>query len=77
MQPRGLAVIEVVAKELMKIEEKKMTTDSHSRGSERCHSRRYEKKDAKSNGKKISQEEIGKEIVELEEQLNVLRRIFK
>ena len=49
----------------MKIEKKKMTTDSHSRGSKRSHSRRYEKKDAKANGKRMSQEEIDKEIAEL------------
>jgi len=45
----------LVAKELMKIEEKKMTIDSHSRGLERSQSRRYEKKDAKASGKRMSQ----------------------
>jgi len=54
-----------------------MTIDSHSRGSERSHSRRYEKKDAKANGKKMSQEEIDKEVVELKEQLNALRRMLE
>ena len=67
----------LVAKELMKIEEKKMTTDSHNRGSERSHKRRYGKKDAKANAKKISKEEIDKEVVELKEQLNALRRILE
>ena len=42
-----------------------MTIDSHSRGSERSHSKRYEKKDAKTNGKKMSQEEIDKEVAKL------------
>ena len=51
----------------MKKEEKKMTTDSHSRGSERSHKKRYEKKDAKGNGKRMSQEEIDKEIAEMKE----------
>ena len=62
----------------MKKEEKKMTTDIHSRGSERRHSRRKMKKeDAKANGKRMSQEEIDKEIAELKEQLNVLRMILE
>jgi len=39
-----------------------MTTDSHSKGSERSHNKRYEKKDAKANGKKMSQEEIDKKV---------------
>ena len=55
----------LVAKELMKKEEKKMTTDSHSKGSERSHNRGYEKMDAKENGKRMSQEEIDEEITEL------------
>ena len=63
----------LVAKELMKKEEKKMTIDSHSRGSERSHNRGYEKKDAKVNGIRMSQEEIDKEVTELKEQLNALR----
>ena len=42
----------------MKKEEKNMTTNSHSIGSERSHSRRkMMKKDAKANGKIMSQEE--------------------
>jgi len=67
----------LVAKDLMKTEEKKMTTDSHRRGTERSHSRGYKKEDAKENGKKMSQEEIDKEIVELKEQLNALRRMLE
>jgi hypothetical protein len=67
-----------MSEELMKKEEKKMTTDSHSRGSERSHNRRNMKKeDAKANGKRMSQEEIDKEIAELKEQLNALRRILE
>ena len=43
-----------------------MTTDSHSIGFEENHNRRKEKKeDAKANGKRMNQEEIGKDIVEL------------
>ena len=57
----------------MKIDmEEKMTTDSHRRGSEESHSRRKVKEDAKANGKRMSQEELDKEIVEMKEQLNVL-----
>ena len=67
----------IVAKELMKKEEKKMTIDSHSRGSERSHNRGYEKEDAKADGKRMSQEEIDKEIAELKEQLDALRRILE
>ena len=54
-----------MSEEITKKEEKKMTTDSHSKGSERSHSRRYENKDAKANGKRLSQEEIDKVIAEL------------
>ena len=61
----------------MKKEEKKMTTDSHSIGSERSHNRGYEKKKAKANGKRMSQEELEKEVVELKEQINVLRMILE
>jgi len=35
------------------------------------------KEDAKENGKRMSQEEIDKEIVEMKEQLNVLRMILE
>ena len=46
--------------------EKKMATNCHSRGSEEDHNRRKMKKeDAKANGKRMSQEKIDKEIVEL------------
>lgn len=49
----------------MKIE-KKMTIDSHNRGSEEDHSRRKVKnEDAKANGKRMSQEECDKENAEL------------
>lgn len=61
----------------MKKEEKKVTTDSHSRGSERSHNKGYEKKDAKANGKRMSQEEIDQEIAELKEQLKALRIILE
>ena len=50
----------------MKKEEKKMNTDIHSRGLERSHNiRKMKKEDAKANGKRMSQEEIDKEIAEL------------
>jgi len=66
-----------MSEKLIKKEEKKMITDSHSRGSERSHNKGYEKKNAKANGKKMSQEEINQEIVELKEQLDALRRILE
>ena len=70
----------IVSKEIMKIE-KEMTTNSHNkgnRGSEEDHSRRKMKKeDAKVNGKRMSQGELDKEIVELKEQFNVLRMILE
>ena len=48
----------------MKIEKEKMTTDSHSRGFEEDHNRRKVKEeDAKENGKRMSQEEIDKEML--------------
>ena len=61
----------------MKKEEKKMTIDSHSRDSQRSHNRRYNNKYAKEKGKKMSQEEIDKEFIELKEQLNALRRMLE
>ena len=64
----------------MKIE-KNMSIDSHNidnRGSEEDHNRRKVKKaNAKVNGKRMSQEEIDKEIAEMKEQLNVLRMILE
>lgn len=43
-----------------------MAIDSHSRGFEEDHNRRKMKKeDSKENGKRMSQEEIEKEIAEL------------
>ena len=46
--------------------EKKMTTNSHSKGSEEDHSRRKVKnEDAKAYGKRMSQDEIEKEITEM------------
>jgi len=64
-----------MSEELM---EKKMATNCHSRGSEEDHSRRKMKKEvAKANGKRISQKEIDKEIVEIKEQLNVLTMILE
>ena len=64
----------------MKIE-KKMISDSRNRdnrGSEEDHNRRkMNKEDAKANGKKMSQEELEKEIAELKEQLNVLRILLE
>ncbi len=55
----------------MKKEEKKMTTDSHNRGSKRSHNRRYEKKKAKADGKRLSQEEIDKELAEIRKKIDV------
>ena len=56
----------------MKEEEKKINTDSHVKGLERSHSRRYEKKNAKVDGKRLSQEEIDKELAEIRKELDVL-----
>ena len=62
----------------MKIERKKMATDSDSRGSEEDHNRRKMKKeDAKANGERMSQKEIDKEIAEMKEQFDVLMRILE
>ena len=61
-----------MSEELMKKEEKKMTIDSHNRGSERRHNKRYEKKNAKADGKRLSQEEINKELAEIRKELDVL-----
>ena len=62
----------------MKIEKERVTTDSHSRLYEENHSRRKVKKqNAKANGKRMSQEELDKQITEMREQLNVLRRILE
>ena len=61
----------------MKKEEKKMTIDIHSKVLKRSHNRRHKKKDAKANGKKMSQEDIYKEVAELKEQLNALRRMLE
>ena len=67
-----------MSEELMKEEEKKMTIDIHNRGLERSHNRRKMKKeDAKENGKRMSEEEIDKEITELKEQIHALRRILE
>ena len=53
--------------------EKKMAIDSHSRGSEEDYNKRKIKKEnAKANGKRMSQEEIDREIAEMKEQLDVL-----
>ena len=65
--------------EIMNIEmDEKMAIDSHRRGSEEDHSRRKMKKeDAKANEWRMSQEKIDKEIAELKEQLDALRRILE
>lgn len=55
-----------------------MTTNSHRSGSEEDHNRRKVKKeDAKENGKRMSQEEFDKEIAQMKEQLDALRRILE
>ena len=62
----------------MKLEEKKMTTDSRRKGSKRSHSRRkMRKEDAKANGQRMIQEEIDKEIGALNEQVDALKRILE
>ena len=62
----------------MKRREKNMATDSHRRGFEEDHSRRKMKKeDSKAISKRMSQEEIDKEIAKLKEQLDALRRILE
>jgi len=63
-----------VSEELINME-KKMTIDSHSIGSEKSH--KVKKENAKAIGKRMSQEEIHKEIAELKEQLNILRMILE
>jgi len=66
-----------VSEELIEME-KKVTTDSHSIGSEEDHNRgKVKKEDDKENGKRMSQEELDKETVEIKEQLNALRRILE
>ncbi len=45
--------------------EKKVATDSHRKGFEEDHNRRKVKEDANENVKRMSQEEIDKEIAEL------------
>ena len=58
--------------------EKKMATDSHSKGSEEDHNRRKMKKeDTMANGKRMSQEETDKEIAEMKGQLDVLMMILE
>jgi len=55
-----------------------MTIDGHSKGSERSHSKKKMKKeDAKANGTRMSQEEIDKEVTELKEKLDALRRMLE
>ena len=73
---RGL--VQLVSEELL---EKKMATESHGRdckdcrGSERNHSRRMSE-DAKANGmrKKSTDEELQREIAEIREEINELKR---
>ena len=55
-----------------------MNTYNHSGGSEEDHNRRKVKKEnAKVNGKRMTQEEIDKEIDEMKEQLSVLMMILE
>lgn len=60
---------------------KEMTIDSHNignRGFEEDHNIiKVKKEDAKANGKRISKEELDKEIAELKEQLDVLRMLLE
>ena len=48
-----------------------MTSENHSKGSQRDHSRGQKKKYAKENG--MSKEEIEKEIYELKERFNIVK----
>jgi len=56
--------------------ERMMNSDSHNRGSERDHSRGQKKKDAKSNGMRMSDEKYDKEMVEMAVQLEVLMEML-
>ena len=60
----------------MKIE-KKMTTEGHCRGSEEDHNRGNEKEDAKSNGMRMSQEQIDKERAEINFPLELLMEVLQ
>jgi len=64
-----------VDKEMFSKKEVKVTIDSHDRGSGRSHSQR--KENAKGNGiKRMSNEEINKEMVELKERLNIVMKFL-
>ena len=56
----------------MRKEEMKMINDSHSKGSEWSHNRRYENKNSKADGKGLNEEEIDKELAEIGKELDVL-----
>jgi len=52
-----------------------MTTDSHGRGSKRCHKQR--KEDSRAIGREhMSQEEFDREIVELKERLSIIMKLL-
>ena len=51
-----------------------MTTDSHSRSSQRSHNRR---EDAKANGMRMSQEEFDREKAEIDFQIGILMKMLQ
>ena len=59
--------------ELMEREEKKMTTDSHSRSSQRSHTRR---EDAKAKSMRMSQAEFDQEKAEIDFQIGILMKML-
>ena len=60
--------------ELMEREEQKMTTDSHSRSSQRSHNRR---EDAKAKCTRMSQKEFDREKAEIDFQIGILMMLQK
>jgi len=65
-----------VGEELMEME-RMMTSDSHSRGSERDHIRGQKKKDYKENGMRMTDKKYDKEMVEITIQLEVLMEMLQ
>ena len=60
--------------ELMERDEKKMTTYSHNRSSQRSHSRREY---AKAKGMRMSQEEFDREKAEIDFQIGILMKMLQ
>jgi hypothetical protein len=75
LQDKGLMHL-TVDKEMFTKKEVKVNIDSHDRGLGRSHSQRN--KNAKGNGiKRMSNEEIDKEMVELKERLNIVMKFLQ